>query len=232
MKKRNLLSGFALAAIMTLGITGVAHYGTARAEPSEHSQIQTIAESTTGNLVIPEGVTATYDASKGPLRVQGRLENHGTLQITGAVKQAQIETSELQNSGIIVSAVQNLTLKNSTDGAFALDLKAGQIKSPGSLGFISKGDIKLSGGDLASERVSFTSDKKVLVHANRIDGKIVVAGEISTIGVNAGNLNVERNDTAADPLYYNFSGDVSAPGFTGGTGGFRQDLSLFSFLFD
>ncbi len=225
MKKRNLLSGSLLAALMTIGIAGTAHYAAALAEPAEHAQVQTTVASTAGNLVIPVGVTATYDASKGPLRIQGRLENHGTLQITGGVNnQAGIETSELQNDGTIVSAVQNLIIKNSSSSAFALDLKSGQIKAPVSIGFISDGDIKLAGGDLSSERVSFTSQKDVKVHANRIEGKIAISGAITSVGVDKGNLYVASNDSVADPVYYSFDADVTAPGFTGGTGGFRQDF--------
>jgi len=217
---KRLISSFAFAFLLTLGIQGIALSPAALAEPAK--QVQTTVQSTSGDLIIPEGVTASYDASRGPLQVHGRLENHGTLQITGAGTQAKIETNELLNSGVIVSQVPNLTIDNNAAGAFALDLKSGQITSPASISFISKTDIKLAGGNIAAERISFTSDQKVRVHANRIDGKVAISsGSGSAIGVNEGNLIVERNDTTADPLYYNFSGDLSAPGFTGS--GFVQD---------
>ncbi len=171
-------------------------------------------KSTVGDLVIPQGATATYDASKGPLRVQGRFENHGTLQIIGDVRQAQIEASGLQNDGVIISNVLNLTFQNNGTGPFALNLKAGTIKAPDAVGFVSTGDIELVGGDLTAERVIFTADKALKIGANSLNGKVELSAENIAVGVNKGNLIITKQVASGDPLYYNFSGDLSVPSFS------------------
>ena len=177
------LAAFSLALLATvcpptLGQKGLTLSQAAFAEPAVPVQVRTIIQSTTGDLIIPAGVTATYDASKGPLKVQGRFENRGTLEITGSVDQAKIETSNLKNSGTIISKIPNLTINNNSAGAFVLDLESGHITAPVSIGFVSQTDIKLAGGNIAAERISFITDQKLRAHANRIDGKIDISSTV------------------------------------------------------
>ncbi|MBP9092937.1 hypothetical protein KBI23_18075 [bacterium] len=161
----------------------------------------------TNEVVVPKGISASYDSSKGPCVLRGNLENHGTITITGPKKSSQvIIAAEIINDGAFVCQVESLSLcssvvRNSGDikAENSLDFKAtiGKLSIDGSGSVTASQVITFSGplgitvkdGSFESSSLRFEAENgTVFVQADKLDGAISVNAKSSRIGTKSAML--------------------------------------------
>lgn len=140
------------------------------------------------------------------------LENHGRIEFIDP--SAVLSATEIKGSGTI-STKGDLTV--SSDSDLTVSLKGGCINVSGNLRFDSFGALRVLHGDYSAARVFFIAENTSHIRANRIDAPVEIEAFESFIGVENGNLHIERHCVAGDPIFYNKTGDLAFPGIaTGG----------------
>ncbi len=182
----------------------------------------------TKEVVVPKGISASYDSSKGPCILRGNLENHGTITVTGPKKSSQvIIAAEIINDGAFVCQVESLSLCTSTVQ------NTGDIKAENSLDFKSTGgklSIDGSGSVTASQAITFScplgitvkdgsfessslrfeaENGTVFVQADKLDGAISVNAKSSRIGTKSTMLKDGKSSLLSGTHVYYSTGNLS-----------------------
>ncbi|MDQ5937506.1 MAG: hypothetical protein QG574_4865 [Cyanobacteriota bacterium erpe_2018_sw_21hr_WHONDRS-SW48-000092_B_bin.40] len=190
----------------------------------------------TKEVVVPKGISASYDSSKGPCVLHGNLENHGTITITGPKKSSQvIIAAEIINDGAFDCQVESLSLCSSTVR------NTGDIKAQNSLVFKStagKLSIDGSGSVTASQAITFSGSLGIsvkngtfesssllfeaengtcFVQADGLEGAISVNAKSSRIGTKSAMLKDGKSSLLSGThVYYSTSslslGNISHAG--------------------
>lgn len=74
-------------------------------------ELLSLVEKDTGEVHVPQGVTALYDAVNGPLKLKGKLTNDGEIAVTAAkTGTAVIVASAIVNHGTLTTEAKSLSL--------------------------------------------------------------------------------------------------------------------------
>lgn len=187
----------------------------AQAQPIAHTQairLSSISLDETGNLIIPHGFIATFDAAEGPLNVAGKLINHGTIHVVStdpARSTLTINAGNIENNGSIVSDLMGKLTISGIEGADLTITGPGTIESAEVLELRSSRNLNLSGATLLSSELNLVSASDVTVHAHFISAPVKVRACNLRIGVTTGDLTIADQQLDGDPVYFTQGGSLS-----------------------
>ncbi len=149
-------------------------------------------------IVVSEGITATYDVANGDLRL-GRIINNGTIRLLSADADAEVAiiVDEVVNGGLIESEANSLKLVTPK-----IDARSGKFKAATRIVIESDCDVEIASGSFAAEHLFVKASGMAKIHAYRIDAMVDVCAKGIALGVRTGNLNIVRQKIDGDPLYY------------------------------
>lgn len=190
----------------------------------------------TKEVVVPKGISASYDSSKGPCVLHGNLENHGTITITGPKKSSQvIIAAEIINDGAFDCQVESLSLCSSTvrntgdikaENRLVFKSTAGKLSIDGSGSVTASQAITFSGslgiivknGTFESSSLLFEAENGTcFVQADGLEGAISVNAKSSRIGTKSAMLKDGKSSLLSGThVYYSTSslslGNISHAG--------------------
>ncbi len=193
-------------------------------------ELLTLVGNNTHDLLVPENTTATYDASKGPLRIKGKLSNKGTITVSGS-KHAKVvviarefanegkiecQTAELQvacasfeNTGTI-NAGEDFTV-TATHGQLTLKGAKGTITVAKQITLDGPSGLNVLGGVYVAPVIQLLAkDGNVNIQAERLDGEVKTTAKTAQVGTKEGNLTLgEQRLLSGNHVYWNYGGPVS-----------------------
>src|SRR5271167_1799290 len=129
-----------------------------------------------GDVLVPKGTIAVYDAANGKLAVHGTLVIHGTLHVVSSnasVQDLTIEAAEIKYDGAIVSDLSGgVTLQGDVRGDLHIIANGGVLDSKAPIALKSAANILVQGGRFAAPALRFESPSELVVNAERIDAKV------------------------------------------------------------
>lgn len=218
----NLLSSLNL----TLNaINSISNYGTI----SSSGSLTMTAGNSIVNTSISSNVLASISAVNAVNMMAANISNQG--QITSALRDVLIQTTNMTNSGLIQSMRGSVEIRNLLQNTLSINNIAGTISADKSLNVLNTvrgGEINVSGGKLLADDVNFTASRgTVHVAVEDITSDVNFSTRNVTLGVAHGThgLNLTGvNKAYSVGLSYNGCGDIVTTGFR--TRG--QDVSLIT----
>jgi len=143
--------------------------------------------------------------------------NDGSTASLSAGKNVNLNTQNLNNSGLIAANAGNINVA-SQDILNVVGTGGTLQANNGSINFGSSSDINIAGGDLLSQEVNLTAGSKgtVEVTVGQVDGTVNASGCIVHINADTADLKLGKVDVTGDPIITNV-GNIILPGqVTGG----------------
>lgn len=191
----------------------------------------------TGDVVVPQGAIAVYDAANGPCQIKGKLINHGTITFnSGQNDKLVVIADEILNTGKLETGAGSLSLcfkvlENSGEinGGDLIKLVgttgrisatgAGNIKALKKLDVDGRMGVTINGGTYTAPSIEFNAEHgNVSVSADALDGEVTANAKAAKIGSKTGTLNIGQNRLlSGNHVYYNANGNVSLGSINHGT---------------
>ncbi|MBX9567878.1 MAG: hypothetical protein K2X77_03245 [Candidatus Obscuribacterales bacterium] len=156
---------------------------------------------------------ATFSAANNLNIVTSALSNNGAISALGTINVGnQLNSQIIQQNSIVASIANSLTSNNliiqSTLGSFrAADLNFRLSGSPNE-----QGVLGVFGGNFSGNIEAHAPHGTLMIDANRIDGTLNSSAQSVFAGVREGHLHLGFSEVEGDPVYWNYTGDMTLSG--------------------